>query len=401
VPRWIIHLDLDAFFCAVEEQYHPELRGKPFAVGGRPEERGVVASCSYAARRYGIRSAMPMARALRLCPELIVIPHRRRAYTIVSRQVMALLRQVTPLVEQISIDEAFLDVSEVPQPVEQVARALQQRVRQEVGLPCSLGLASNKLVAKIATEVGKAQAPPGQYPNALTVVPPGEEAAFLAPLPVEMLWGVGPKTAARLAQMGVHTIGDLARLPESRLVDFFGQHGVDLYRRAHGMDDRPVVTSRERKSISHETTFPRDVRDEVELRHTLRRLTEKVVRRLGRKHLHAATVRIKIRWPDFTTLTRQATLKTPTDEFDLIFSFAESLFDQVWKPGRAVRLLGVGVSQLSPRPRQLGLWDAESQKERRLEEAMVVLRQRFGDGVIVRGLPDSSSPAQNSSRRSS
>ncbi len=388
MARRILHLDLDAFFCAVEELQRPELRGRPFAVGGAPEARGVVASCSYAARQYGIRSAMPMARAMRLCPALIRVPPRRRLYTIASRQVMALLRQVTPLVEQISIDEAFLDVSALPEAAEEIARRIQRRVRQETGLPCSLGVASNKLVAKIATEVGKSQAPPGAYPNALTVVPPGAEAAFLAPLPVEMLWGVGPKTAARLHALGVHTIGDLARLPEEHLQALFGAHGADLSRRARGLDDRPVVTTHERKSLSHETTFPQDVRDEATLRRTLRHLTRRVAGRLRREHLYATTVRLKIRWPDFTTLSRQTTLTTPTDEIDTLHTLAVALFEQVWTPGQAVRLLGIGVSGLSPRPRQLGLWDAESQKDRRLEEAVHALRRRFGPDVIVRGLSD-------------
>ncbi|HKZ68683.1 MAG TPA: DNA polymerase IV, partial [Anaerolineales bacterium] len=211
MPRKILHLDLDAFFCAVEEQRDPSLRGKPFAVGGKPEERGVVASCSYAARQVGVRSAMPMSRALKLCPGLLIVSARHRAYGQTSDKVMAVLHDLTPLVEQISIDEAFLDVSDLPQSAEAIARELQRTIRDQLNLPASLGVATNKLVAKIATDVGKAAARTGDYPSAVMVVPPGEEAAFLAPLPAIALWGVGPKTADQLARLGLKTIGDIAR----------------------------------------------------------------------------------------------------------------------------------------------------------------------------------------------
>jgi DNA polymerase-4 len=271
MPRKILHLDLDAFFCAVEEQRDPTLRGQAFAVGGQPETRGVVAACSYAARRFGIHSAMPMTRAIKLCPHLIIVPSHYAAYQAASQQVMARLHQLTPLVEQLSIDEAFLDVSDLPDPAEEVARRLQTTINTDLGLPCSLGVATNKLVAKMANNVGKAAAPPGQTPNALQVVPPGQEAAFLAPLPVEALWGVGPKTAERLHSLGLRTIGQMAHWPESDLVRRFGQHGADLARHARGLDERPVETEHEAKSISQETTFARDVSDGAILRETLHR----------------------------------------------------------------------------------------------------------------------------------
>ena len=206
--RKIIHLDLDAFFCAAEELKDPSLRGTAFAVGGRPETRGVVSSCSYAARQHGVRSAMPMARAIRLCPGLTVVPPRHGYYSELSDQVMQRIGDLTPLVEPLSIDEAFLDVSDLPDPPREIAQRLQARIFEELHLPASLGAASNKLVSKIATDVGKAANRGPNAPMAITVVPPGEEAAFLAPLPVEALWGVGPKTAAHLNQFGIHTIGD-------------------------------------------------------------------------------------------------------------------------------------------------------------------------------------------------
>jgi DNA polymerase IV len=257
--RTIIHLDLDAFFCAVEQQHDSSLAGKPFAVGGKPESRGVVSSASYAARRFGIHSAMPMAQAVRLCPELIVVRPNFPAYRAASREVMARLHTLTPLVEQISIDEAFLDVTALGTPGDVLAAALQQTIRNELALSCSLGVATNKLVAKIATDVGKSLVRSGAMPQAICVVPPGDEAAFLAPLPTTALWGVGPKTAEKLAMLGIHTIGDIAAWPVADLQRRFGQHGEDLARRARGIDERPIVTERAAKSISQETTFARDV----------------------------------------------------------------------------------------------------------------------------------------------
>ena len=381
----ILHLDLDAFFCAVEETRDPSLRGKAFAVGGRPDERGVVASCSYAARQFGVRSAMPMARAVRLCPTLIIVSGKHRLYSEVSRQVMARLRAITPAFEQISIDEAFLDISELGEAPEQVARKLQAGIRDELGLPSSIGIARNKLVAKIATEVGKKAGRGSGPPFGLTIVPPGEEAAFLAPLPAEMLWGVGPKTAARLAELGIQTIGDIARWPEGELVRLFGENGRDLARHARGEDRRAIVTEHEVKSVSQETTFTRDVRDDKSLEKTLAELSAEVARNLQKSELAGSTIKLKIRWPDFTTLTRQTTLPQSTDDGPQITKVAISLLRAVRKPGQPVRLIGVGVSGLGPPIRQLGLWDTESVKSRRLQEAIDELRHKYGDRVIRHG----------------
>lgn len=381
----ILHLDLDAFFCAVEETRNPELRGKAFAVGGRPDERGVVASCSYAARRYGIRSAMPMARAVRLCPGLLIVPGRHKIYGEVSRQVMARLRAVTPSMEQISIDEAFLDISAISEPPEQVAHKLQDQIRDQLGLPCSIGIASNKMLAKIATEVGKKSARGDGPPFALTIVPTGAEAAFLAPLPVDMLWGVGPKTSARLTQLGMRTIGDIARWPESELVRLFGENGRELAQHARGTDRRPIVTERETKSISQETTFARDVRDDQSLEQTLRELAAEVAKNLGKEGLAGTTVKLKLRWPDFTTLTRQTTLAQRTDHADEITKAAIDLLRAVRKPGQAVRLIGVGISGLGEPARQLSLWDTRSEKSQQLETAIEQLRRKFGKDVIRHG----------------
>jgi DNA polymerase-4 len=385
VTRTILHLDLDAFFCAVEELHDPSLRGKPFAVGGRPEARGVVASCSYAARRFGIRSAMPMGKALRLCPDLIVISHRHGEYGKMSDQVMERLEDLSPLVEQISIDEAFVDISNVREDSQTVALRLQARINTELGLPCSVGIAANKLMAKIATEAGKKSARKGMPPNAVTVVPPGTEASFLEPLPVDMLWGVGPKTGARLAEHGIRTIGDLARRSSEELARWFGENGLDLSRRAHGIDDSPVVTEHEVKSISQETTFARDVSDDKVLADTLRDLSAQVGRRLRRSEVAGSTVRIKLRWPDFTTLTRQATLPQVTDQDEEIYHVAFDLLTRVRSKGKAVRLIGVGVSGLGAPVRQMELWGTQAEKNRKLQAAMDAIQARYGKKSIQRG----------------
>ena len=407
MPHTILHIDLDAFYCAVEETRNPALRGKAFAVGGKPEERGVVASCSYAARRMGVRSAMPMWKALRLCPGLLIVPSRHHLYSEVSEQVMQRLHELTPLVEQISIDEAFLDISNIRDNPELIAQKLQSRIREELQLPCSIGIASNKLVAKIATEVGKAlrlreirsaQREPGP-PNAVTVVPFGEEATFLAPLPADMLWGVGPKTSARLTELGIYTIGDIAKWPESEMIRMFGENGRDLARHSKGIDDRPITTEHETKSISQEITYSRDVRDDKVLEKTLHEMSVEVGKQLRKNNLAGRTIKLKLRWPDFTTLTRQVTLTSPTDQDDEIEKVALDLLRSVRKSYQAVRLIGVGVTGLGQPIRQLGLWDTSevsprrdgdaarmnSEKERKLQDVLDELQDRYGKHVIKRG----------------
>ncbi|MDR3575177.1 MAG: DNA polymerase IV [Anaerolineaceae bacterium] len=385
--RQIIHLDLDAFFCAVEELRDPSLIGKPFAVGGQPNERGVVASCSYAARAYGIHSAMPMSQALRLFPRLIIISSRHRHYEEASQKVMAILRELTPLVEQISIDEAFLDVTEISEEAEVIARRLQARIKAETGLPCSIGVATSKLVAKIATDVGKKAKRGSGPPFALTIVPPGSEAEFLAPLPADFLWGVGPKTSVRLAELGIQTIGDMAAYPEYELAAKFGKNGKEMIRHARGIDQSPIVTSYPTKSISQEITFARDIKNEVELRKTLLDMAGRVSSHLQEDNLSGTTIKLKLRWPNFTTITRQSTLSQMTDDAEMIAGIAQQLFEKVWKPGKAVRLLGVGISGLAPSVHQLSIWDVENPQTERLNEAIHELEGRFGEGIIIRGLP--------------
>ena len=386
MPRIILHLDLDAFFCSVEEIKNPALAGKPFAVGGKPNERGVVASCSYAARAKGIRSAMPMSQAVRLCRELIIVPSRHGLYGEYSQKVMERLHGLTPLVEQISIDEAFLDITDIRESSTQVARDLQLAIRTELNLPSSVGIASNKLVAKIATEVGKKSSKrKNEPPFGFTVVPAGDEAKFLAPLPADMLWGVGPKTSARLSELGIHTIGDIANWPEKELVSLFGENGRDLWQHAHGIDNRPVSTESETKSISQETTFNVDVSDEKTLEKTLREQARDVARQLRKNDLTGKTVKVKLRWSDFTTITRQTTLPTSSDNEDEIFHAALKLMKAVRKPNQPVRLIGVGVSGIGAPVRQLSLWDVGSEKSRKLQEVVDQLQDKYGKSIIKKG----------------
>jgi DNA polymerase-4 len=349
-PRAIIHLDLDAFFAAVEVLEKPELEGKPVLIGGRPEERGVVAAASYPARAFGVHSAMPMARAIALCPEAIVLPARHSLYRDYSRRVMDILRQTSTLIEQMSIDEAYLDVSGqigAWEEAVELAGRLQRRIREEIGLSASLGVAGNKLVAKVASDRDK--------PGGLTVVRPGEEAEFLAPLPVRVLWGVGPVTAEKLAGMGVTRVGDLAEVPPDVLRERFGSHGIAMGHMARGIDERPVVTEHEPKSISQETTFTRDIVQVDGLRRQLWQLSRGVARHLKSQGLAAGTVAIKLRYSDFSTLTRQMALSVPTDDEKEIYRAALVLLRRAWQRGRPVRLLGVAGRELSPPTGQLPL----------------------------------------------
>jgi len=364
--------------------HNPSLRGKPFAVGGDPRQRGVVASCSYPARMQGVHSAMPMARALRLCPDMLIVRSHFSAYKAASAQVMQKIRALGVAVEQISIDEAFFDLSSLPEP-EKIARQLQAEIYEELDLPCSVGVASNKLVAKIANDVGKAAKKRAAPPQAFTLVEAGQEATFLAPLPVQYLWGVGPKTAERLAELGIRSIGDLARQDEVEMLRRFGKNGYELTRRARGIDTRPLSTKHKSKSISQERTFSVDKQSHAELLRVLREEARTVAKSLQRKGLLAKTVKINIRRADFTTFTRQGTLESSTNEAEVITKRAEKLFEHNWR-GYALRLLGVGVSGLEKEKQQLGLWDHDWEKERLLEDTLADLQNRFGEEMIKRGI---------------
>ena len=381
--RYILHLDVDAFFASVEEILDPSLKGKPLIVGARPEQRGVVASASYAARAFGVRSAMPTAQALRLCPQAIVIPSRHKVYGEYSARMMAILGEYSPLIEPLSLDEAFLDITGCEArwgSPEQLAHGIQKRLEVELGLSVSTGLASNKLVAKIASGLEK--------PHGFVVVSHGGEAGFLAPLPVEKLWGVGEVTAKSLHEMGVFTIGQLARLPVAQLEARFGRRGRDLYRQARGLDDSPVVAEREEKSLSREVTFAEDIGDGRVLKKTLLSLSEDVARQLRKRGLRGRTVKLKLRYADFKTLTRQMTMDAPTDLEQVIFDQAARLLGKAWDKRKKVRLIGVGVSKFELEERQLSLFEGTGEgkveKLRRLSQTVDRIREKYGEEAIQR-----------------
>ncbi len=347
-----MHADLDAFYASVEQLDGPELRGRPVLVGAPPEARGVVAAASYEARRFGIRSAMPMSRALRLCPQAVQVAPRFERYGEVSRQVMTIFREVTPLVEALSLDEAFLDVSEQVAArggPEALAREIKRRVMEETGLTASMGVGTNKTVAKIASEMGK--------PDGLVVVPLGEEASFLAPLPVRSLWGVGPKAEEALSEIGIRTIGELAQADAGALSARFGVRGEWFHRMANGQDDRSLETEQERKSVGAETTFPRDLTDGPELRQILGRVAGDVARRLQKQGVKARTVVLKLRYSDFRTITRQTRLAQAVDSAPELVAAAGSLLDKSARAGQHFRLLGIhGTTLQGEGPAQRGLW---------------------------------------------
>ena len=337
--RHILHADFDAFYTSVEQRDNPALRGKPVVVGGSPEGRGVVASASYEVRRFGVRSAMPMRTALQRCPTAIRVPPRFDRYGEVSRQVMAIFKEITPLVEPLSLDEAYLDVTKLvgpERPPRWIASELKRRVRADLALTISVGVGATKSVAKIASDMDK--------PDGLTVVAPGSERGFLAPLPVERLWGIGPKTAERLHRDGIRTIGELAARPEEWFVARFGRTGPGLRAFSLGQDDRPVVVERERKSVSAETTLARDTDDRELLFELVNRLSQRVGSHLARSDMQGRTVKVKLRLADFTTFTRQRTLADPVRSADEVAAAAIELVRAEMQPGRLFRLVGVGVS---------------------------------------------------------
>jgi DNA polymerase-4 len=337
--RHIIHADLDAFYASVEQLDNPDLRGKPVMVGGSPEGRGVVAAASYEARVFGVHSAMPMRSAVRRCPQGIIVRPRFSRYKELSGMVMELFREVTSLVEPLSLDEAYLDItSRVESGTAPLAVALdlKQRVNEVTGLTLSVGVGTNKSVAKIASELNK--------PDGLVVVPPGDEADFLAPLAVGKLWGIGPKTAERMRQEGVDTIGQLAAQPMDWFNRCFGVRAFSVRAKARGEDQEPVHTGRETKSVSAETTFATNLGEPEPLRTELARLAGNVSRHLERKGLQGRTVTMKARLANFTTFTRQVTLPAPTSSEQTILDTSWQLLSQELEPGRTYRLLGVGVS---------------------------------------------------------
>jgi DNA polymerase-4 len=340
--RTILHVDMDAFFAAVEQLRRPELRGRPVVVGGDgdPRKRGVVSTASYEARTYGIHSAMPLRTAFNLCPKAVFLPVDFKAYREVSERMHAILRETRARVESLGLDEAFLDVSDLPEPGEAIAGAIRQRIAGELDLTATVGVGPNKLVAKIASGLNK--------PDGLTVIAADEVEVRLAPLPATVLWGVGPKTAAALLEaFGVKTVGDLAALPLERLTEAYGpRHGAYLHRIARGIDDSPVETEWEPKSLSRERTFQVDLRRLETIREMIARLAAEVAADLRQEGYRAANITLKVRFATFRTLTRSRTLEAPTDEGEAIAQVAVALLDRV-TVDRPVRLLGVRAARLT------------------------------------------------------
>jgi len=369
---------MDAFFAAVEQLDNPAYRGKPVIVGGLGP-RGVVSTASYEARQFGVGSAMPMARARKLCPRGIFLPPRFHRYKEISEKVRAIIDDYTPIVETISLDEAFFDLTGSERalgPAEELVREIKTRVQNETGLTCSIGLAPNRFLAKIASELEK--------PDGLVIITPDRVQEVLDPLPVERIFGVGRVTARRLQGLGITRIRDLRKAPLELLVREFGTAGRALHRLAHGIDDTPVRPSREAKSISREVTFPRDIYTPEEMKRVVRRLAREVAGTLRRERLLGRTVRIKVRFPDFSTITRQVKLEVPTDSTYLIEESAVALLHRrVELRGIGVRLLGVGIGGLSEaKSRQLPLFDAgDSALDRILDR----LNAAYGEEIVHRG----------------
>jgi DNA polymerase-4 len=338
--RRILHIDMDAFFSSVEEKRNPELVSKPVVVGGEgdPTKRGVVSTASYEARKFGIHSAMPLRTAYRLCPDAVFLPVDYEEYSRVSEQVKTILREFSPIVEDVGIDEAFLDVSDNDKSSEEIAKEIKRRIKEEIGLGCSIGIAPNKLLAKIASDM--------QKPDGLTVITEDDIQSRIWLLSVRKLWGVGPKTEAYLKEMGIQTIGDLASLPLDRLVEEFGQsYGSYLYEASRGIDESPLVTNWEPKSISRETTFQRDVDNWQAIAKTLVELTKEVVINMREEGYHGRTVTVKIRFNNFKTYTRAKTIHALTDSEDDIRRAAFDCLSRI-ELKKKVRLIGIRVSNL-------------------------------------------------------
>lgn len=371
----VIHVDMDAFFASVEQRDNPKLRGRPVAVGGRPEQRGVVAAASYEARPFGVKSAMAMATAVKLCPGLVIVPANHRRYKEVSDQIMQIFGSYTPLVEPLSLDEAFLDVRGCEKlfgPPEAIGAEIQRRIKEELQLSASVGIGPNKFIAKLASDYRK--------PGGFTVLPPEKVPDFLAPLPVEKMWGAGARTADRLKSIGIHTIGQLRELTLDYLEQSFGKYGRVLYRFSRGEDTRPVEPNHESKSLGREVTFAEDVREMDYLRRTLRRLTEKVGRSLRHEHIKCGSVTLKIKYPDRKLVTRTASLPAPTDLTGAIYAAVSRLLDEHCRP--PVRLIGVTCGKLT-RERVITLFPDEQQvKEERITTALDKLKDRYGEDVV-------------------
>lgn len=378
----ILHADMDAFYASVEERDRPELVGRPVIVGGTPEKRGVVSAANYVARKYGIHSAMPAVTARRLCPHGVYLPPRIHYYAEISSQIREIFERFTPLVEPLSLDEAFLDVTGSEHlfgPAREIGRQIKQAIRKELRLVVSVGVAPNKFVAKIASDLKK--------PDALVVVEPGRVQAFLDPLPVERLWGVGKQGSKVFQRLGIRTIGQLGQYSRDALQAHFGSNSEHLWQLAHGIDDRPVTPEHEAKSISNETTFEQDIADVEILRAWLADLVEQVGWRLRRHRLRGRTVHLKIRFADFSLIMRSQTLPEPTDITQELWRAADEILCHRLPAGHLpVRLLGMGVNSIDDTGLSQGLLfdQQERRKQASLDAVSDQVRDRFGSSALRR-----------------
>ena len=376
----LIHVDMDAFFASVEMRDRPELRGKPVIVGG-VKGRGVVCAASYEARKFGVHSAMPISTARRLCPQGVFLPVRMQHYAEISRQIRVIFLSFTPLVEPLSLDEAFLDVRGCEGlfgPAQDIARQIKKRIRTETGLIASVGVAPNKYLAKLASDIGK--------PDGFVVLLPDKVMDFLSPLPVSRIWGVGAKGEKRLHDMGIRTIGQIAALPEKTLSDRFGEMGRHIWQLAHGEDDRTVVPDREAKSVSTETTFAQDIGDRNVLRVWLLDLVDHLASRLRQEGIRARTIDLKIRNSDFRTVTRSTTLAEATNLTNIIWKAAADLFERsLTRDLLPVRLLGIGATKLTREVIVQGDLFEDSARQGALDQTIDTIREQFGSGSIRRG----------------
>ncbi|MBN2537600.1 DNA polymerase IV [candidate division WOR-3 bacterium] len=378
--RSVLHVDMDAFFASVEQQTYPFLRGRPIGVCGDPEGRTVVAAASYEAKRRGVKTAMTVPEARRLCPEIILVPGDPAKYVDTSVRILAIYTRYTDLVEVFSIDEAFLDVTNSAHlhgGAEPVARAIKREIRARFGITCSVGVAPNKLLAKLAGELDK--------PDGLTVILPEDVPALLERTPVEKICGIGPKTKEKLNRLGVRTCAELGRYPEKNLRIVFGINGIALHNIGVGRDDSPVQPCHHEpgtKSMGHSFTLERDTRDRAEIKRHLLQLSEQVGRRLRRERYAGRTIAIVIRYEDFETVGRQRSLRNPTGDGHRVYAAALKLFDELYREGRAVRLLGVSVSNLVRDLAQLTL--VEDRGDGGLFAAADALNDRFGEFSVAR-----------------
>ncbi len=381
MSRIILHIDMDAFFAAIEELDHPEYRGKPVVVGADPKGgkgRGVVSTCNYEARKYGIHSAMPISQAYKLCPFAIYVPPRMKRYVEFSRKIFEILNDFTPKVEPISIDEAFMDITGCIRLLgspEEIARKIKKRIKDELQLTASIGIAPNKFIAKIASDLEK--------PDGLVIVDLNHMLDFLHPLPISKMWGVGKNTEVKLRVMGINTIGDLARLPQDMVIKKFGKFGLHFWTLANGIDDREVEADDTVKSVSLENTYEEDVDDEKVIEQTIFSMADNLSRILRKKQLKGKTITLKIRLEDFSTFTRSQSFDSFIDSSQIISRVSLKLYRRFQRKGKKVRLLGIAVSNLNPKGEaQIGLFEPNDKMDQKIDTVIDLVQNKFGPDLI-------------------